>query len=62
MDWTPLSPELMKARECANTFAAWLYDKSNDELRLARPMLDAAEAVAPFAPICMNPTSGNVEY
>lgn len=48
-DWSaPVDPRIVEARRCAHEYTSWLYDRSLDELRPARPFLDAAKAIAPY--------------
>ena len=62
LDWTPIDPKFIYARGRANAYGTWLYDKSNDELRGGRPVLDAAQAIAPYCEYNLNIDTGAMEY
>lgn len=62
LDWTSLPGDAIQSRRCAIDYAAWLYDKSQDELRGGRPLMDAAEAVAGACAYSLNPRTGHVEH
>lgn len=63
LDWaTDMPPVLVDARDKAHMYAAWLHDKATDELRHCKPIMDAAEGVAPHCTYCVNRNTNAVEY